>query len=75
MYLQLGSCLGVQVDAVRRQVRFDRPVLPDFLPQVRIRNLHVTADSMLDLVRLRHGRDVGVNVIRREGDIEVVAVQ
>ena len=75
VYLLLGSCLGVQVDAVRRQVRFDRPVLPEFLPQVRIRNLHVTADSMLDLVLLRHGRDVGVNVIRREGDIEVVAIK
>ena len=50
---------------------FRSPVLPDFLPEVRVEGLRV-GTANLDLVLVRHGSDVSVNVQRREGPVRVV---
>ncbi len=67
----LQACLGLQIDAPRRLVSFNRPVLPPFLERVQIRNLSVGA-AKLDLVLDRHESEVAVRVARRVGDVEVV---
>jgi glycogen debranching enzyme len=56
------------------RVSFLYPALPEFLKEVRIRNLRV-GDSSVDLLLTRHSRDVSVNVLRRDGPVEVVAVK
>jgi glycogen debranching enzyme len=67
----LQSLLGLSIDAPRRQVRFDRPVLPESLQLLRIRNLRV-ADATIDLELRRVHEDVGVDLVRRDGDVEVL---
>ena len=49
---------------------FYQPVLPPFLREVRIHNLCVGGVTV-DLLLHRHGEDVSVNVLRREGPVEV----
>jgi hypothetical protein len=49
--------------------------LPSFLQQVTIRGLKV-ADGRADLLLTRHDEgDVGVNVLRREGALDVVVLK
>ena len=70
VFMLLQACLGLTIDARARQVRFDNPVLPEWLPDVRIERLQV-AEGSVDLHIERHPHDVGVNVLRREGRIRV----
>ena len=69
----LAACLGIAIDAPARRVSLHRPVLPDFIDEIVVRRLCV-GDTSTDLRFERHGRDVGVHVVRREGPLEVVMV-
>lgn len=70
-FMTLQSCLGMQIDAPRRVVRFTRPVLPQFLERVEIRNLSI-GNARLDLVLDRHGEEVALRIAHRTGDVEVL---
>jgi glycogen debranching enzyme len=74
VFLLLQACLGLTIDARLKQVRFCHPVLPPFLDEVNVRNLRV-ADASIDLTVNRYPTDVGVNVLRRAPEIEVVVVK
>jgi len=74
VFLLLQGALGLTVDGVERQIWFDQPRLPTFVPELRITNLEV-AGATVDLLLVRHGDDVGVNVIRRTGDVSVVVAK
>lgn len=71
VFLVLQSCMGLTLDAVQGRITFDRPTLPEFLERVRIRNLHL-GQARVDLFLERHPHDVGITVLRREGEVEVV---
>jgi glycogen debranching enzyme len=75
VFLLLEACLGLTVSASERRLTFSKPILPRFLEQVTIRGLNV-ADARADLLLTRHNEgDVGVNVLRREGTLEVVVLK
>ncbi len=74
VFLLMDGCLGLSVSAIERQVWFHQPQLPSFIPELRITNLEV-AGAKVDLVLVRHGDDVGVNVLRRDGDLSVVVAR
>jgi glycogen debranching enzyme len=75
VFLSLQSCLGLDVLAAEQKVVFSKPSLPQFLPRVSIRDLKV-GDASVDLLLTRHDEgDVGVNVLRRNGDLEVVVLK
>jgi hypothetical protein len=46
-------------------------MLPDAVDTMRINGLTVR-DACVDLAFARHGDDVGINVMRRQGDCAVV---
>jgi hypothetical protein len=66
--------LGLEIKAGQRVVQFTRPRLPEFLRELWIRNLRV-ADETVDLVLLRHDTDIGINVLRKTGGVEVIAIK
>jgi glycogen debranching enzyme len=70
VFLLLQSCLGLTVNAPEAQISFAYPLLPTFLKEVQIRGLKVGGAS-IDLLLLRHEHDVGINVLRREGRVQV----
>jgi glycogen debranching enzyme len=74
VFLLLEGCLGLDIDAAARRVRFRRPVLPAFLDEIEITNLRV-GDATLDVTLQRHGEDVGIDLLRREGRLEVLIVK
>lgn len=72
--LLLQVCIGIEIDAPARRVLFTRPRLPASLNELRIHNLEVSG-ATIDLAVVRHRTSVGVEVLRRESDIEIVVVQ
>jgi glycogen debranching enzyme len=74
VFLLVQSCLGLTVSAPQKRVCFFYPQLPDFLQDLRIHNLRVDSASV-DLLLRRHGKDVGINVLRREGEVEISMVK
>jgi glycogen debranching enzyme len=73
VYLLVQACLGLRIDAQARRVSLERAILPEELEWLRIENLSV-GSSRVDLLLTRHAHDVGVSVLRRDGEIEIVSV-
>ena len=71
VFLLLRAVLGIEIRAPERTIRFSNPVLPAGLDELIVENLRV-ADAVVDLLFCRHPEGVGVEVLRRSGDIEVV---
>ncbi|MFQ5416856.1 MAG: glycogen debranching N-terminal domain-containing protein [Myxococcota bacterium] len=74
VYLLLQSSLGLKISARANQVLISNPMLPPFLDCVRIDGLRVGA-STVDLHFQRHPHDVGVEVVEREGVVDVLVVK
>lgn len=67
----LQACLGLSIDAPRKRIAVERPRLPSSVAELTIHNLQVGAASV-DLLFRGHGDDVGVQLLRREGIVEIV---
>lgn len=74
VFLLLEACLGVEIDAPGREVRFSHARLPDFIEELWISGLRI-GDASLDLVLQRRTDDVGITVLHKRGDVRVVAVK
>jgi glycogen debranching enzyme len=74
VFMLLQATLGLSISAPEARISFHYPLLPPFLKEVQIRNLRV-GEAVVDLLLLRHGQDVGINVPRREGRVEIVMVR
>jgi glycogen debranching enzyme len=75
VFLLLQACLGLEIFAPEGRLVFSKPFLPQFLPQLRIRDVKI-GDASVDLLLTRHNEgDVGVNVLRRSGNLDVVVLK
>ena len=74
VFLLLQACLGLSVDAPARRICLERPELPESLQRVAIAGLRV-GGATVDMTLERHGRDVGLALDRREGEVEVVILK
>jgi glycogen debranching enzyme len=74
VFLVLQSCLGLEIRARESRVYLHYSALPESLKNVRIRNLRV-GDAEVDLLFERYGETVGVNILRRSGNIEIVSLR
>jgi glycogen debranching enzyme len=74
VFLLLQSCLGLRVTARPNQVLITNAVLPPFLDAVTIRGLRAGA-ATVDLQLTGRDDDVAVQVLQRDGDIDVVVVK
>jgi glycogen debranching enzyme len=70
LFLLLQSCLGLLIDAPRARLSFSQPVLPPFLEHIQIKNIRI-GDATVDLSLERHTQDVDINIMRREGRVEI----
>lgn len=67
----LQSMLGLTIDAPGRQIRFVHSVLPESLSRLWVHNLRV-GESSVDFALERFPIDVGLELLRREGDVEII---
>jgi glycogen debranching enzyme len=74
VFLMLAASLGIRLDASARRISFSRGRLPESIDWIRLTDLKV-GDATLDLQLERHPHDLGVTIIRREGDVEIVTVK
>ena len=63
----------IRAETARRDF-FSSGRLPEFLERVRVLNLRVL-DVTIDLLLERHHDDVGITVLRRDGDVQIVAIK
>jgi glycogen debranching enzyme len=74
VFLLLQSCLGLRIDAPHACLTFSQPVLPPFLEHIEFKNLRI-GDATVDLSLEGHAQDVGINILRREGRVEIVVTK
>lgn len=72
--LLFQACLGLTIDGTAARISFQRPQLPKSLHELRIHNLEV-AGASVDLLLVRYDHDVGVDVLRRDGDVEIIVMK
>jgi glycogen debranching enzyme len=73
IFLFLQACLGLTIDSGAGAVTFTNPVLPGFLKEIRIGNLQLQKGAV-DLLLLNRAHDVGINVLKKTGNVQVVVV-
>ena len=73
VFMSLQACLGMSFSPHKPQVIFHYPRMPDYLHRVEITNLRV-GEGVIDLILRHHPHDVGVNVTRKQGDVDVAVV-
>ena len=74
LFMLLQSCLGLRIDAPLARLSFLQPVLPPFLEHIEIKNLRI-GNSVVDLSLERRKQNVGINILRREGRVEIVTTK
>lgn len=72
--LVLQSCLGLTVSARESRIYLRHTALPEGLDRVELHNVRVGA-AAVDLAFERHDENVGFDIPRRSGEIEVVSVR
>lgn len=70
LFAMLQAGLGVEIDATQGAVDFRSPRLPAFINWLELRDLQV-GDASVDLLLQRYDRNVGVQVLRKRGPVEV----
>jgi len=72
VFLALQACLGLSISARESRIYLRHAALPEAMPEIRIRNLRV-GDASVDLFFRRYQDIVGVQILRRSGDLEIVS--
>jgi len=73
VFMILQSCLGMTFSAEKPQIKFHFPQLPDYLERLQITNIRF-GSAVVDLAIRRHPNDVSVNILRKEGDIDIAVI-
>ncbi len=74
VFLVLQACLGLEIRALESRIYLHHSALPQELKQVHIRNIRV-GNASVDLAFERYAETVGFDILRREGDVEIVALR
>jgi len=70
-FLLLQSCLGLSLDAQKKQIRLDGPYLPESVPELWLRDLRV-ADACVDLFLQRRNDLVRLQILHKRGEVEII---
>ena len=74
IFMVLQACLGLEIRARESRIYLRYSALPENLKQVSIRGLQV-GNACVDLSFERYSETVGVNILRRTGDVEIVCLR
>jgi glycogen debranching enzyme len=74
VFMLFQACLGLGVNGLESQVFFTSPRLPAPVHELRVLNLDAGAGTV-DLMFVRNRYDVSVDVLRRDGDVQIVVVK
>jgi glycogen debranching enzyme len=74
VFMVLQACLGIEVRALESRVYFHHSALPENIKQLIIRNLRM-GNASVDLSLQRYSETVGVDILNRTGEVEIVALR
>ena len=74
LFALLQASLSLSFDHGGEEIRFDHPVLPDFLDQLHMRGLQAR-HGVVDILLRRYGSEVSVDITRRQGKVPIVIVR
>jgi glycogen debranching enzyme len=74
VFMLLQACLGLEIRASESRVYLHHSALPEKVQHVRIRNLRV-GNCSVDLACERYAETVSINILRRQGNLEIVALR
>ena len=74
IYALLGACVGLEQDNAKDEIRFQDPVLPQFMNEVVFRDIHL-GESRVDLRMHRYGTDVSMTVLSRRGTAKIIVAK
>jgi glycogen debranching enzyme len=74
VFMLLQACLGLEIRASESRILLHHSALPEKLQSIRIRNLKV-GNGSVDLACERYADTVSVNILRRSGAVEIVAIR
>jgi glycogen debranching enzyme len=70
----IQAVLGLEMDHAANEIRFNRPVLPEFIDEMCLKRLSLDG-AQVDIRLERLGDDVSVNVLARSGDVRVLVLK
>ncbi|AEV97095.1 amylo-alpha-1,6-glucosidase [Niastella koreensis] len=74
VFLLLQACLSISFDGHEKKLTFYKPVLPDYLKEIRISNLRFGNEQFeLDLIKYEH--DLGIHLIKKPEGWEIVTIK
>lgn len=73
IFLLLQACLGLEIQTSPPSVLLHRAQLPEALRHIEIRNLSI-GDHIVDLGVERAGQGVGVTVLRKPPDLDIISI-
>jgi glycogen debranching enzyme len=68
VFALVQASLGLSFDQEGEEIRFDQPVLPDFLDELHLRKLRARRGEV-DVLLRRYGKEVSINLTRRDGKV------
>lgn len=71
-FLLIQACLGLKIEGAHNRVVFEKPFLPEGIPQLSIRGLRA-GDASVDLFFERQADNVRVQVLEKQGEVDVIA--
>jgi glycogen debranching enzyme len=74
VFLLLQACLGLSFQHPTPQIRFSSPLLPPCIEELRLSNLRIGGASV-DLALQRYPQDVGIQMLQRQGEVDIVIVK
>ncbi len=73
VFYLLQAVLGLSFEGDQSRILFRHPLLPDYLDQILIRNLSLNG-ATVDLTLQRSAQDVGINVMKKVGNVEISVI-
>ncbi|HXW70712.1 MAG TPA: glycogen debranching N-terminal domain-containing protein [Methylocella sp.] len=70
----LAACLGMEIRHESNAISFRDPVMPAFLDAVTLNGLSL-GRSRIKLKLQRHGNDVTLNLLKRQGDTKILLIK
>ncbi len=72
IFLMLRGLLGLKILAPQKEIILHTPRLPEFLKELRIENIWLGPRQRLSLRFIDYGKDVGVDILEKPADWELI---
>lgn len=74
VFLLLQACLRISFDGHEKKLTLYKPMLPDYIKQVRISNLRF-GDEQFELDMIKYEHDLGIHLLKKPEGWEIVTIK